>query len=224
MIRVVIADDQALMRAAYRMIFEAEPDIELVGEACDGEEAVRVARETSPDVVIMDVRMPGMNGIEATRVLVSDDRPETRVIMLTTFDMDEYVYDALLAGASGFLLKDLPPEQLILGIRAVCRGESLLSPAITRRMIETFIGRPRASVATPDGRLALLTQREREVLAMLGRGRSNPEIAAELYVSETTVKTHVQRILAKLGLRDRIQAVIFAYEAGVIRIGSPDVP
>jgi DNA-binding NarL/FixJ family response regulator len=221
MIRVVIADDQALMRAAFRMIFEAEPDIDLVGEAGDGAEAVRVARATSPDVVIMDVRMPGLNGIEATRALVADG-PATQVIMLTTFDLDEYVYDALLAGASGFLLKDLPPEQLIQGIRAVCRGESLLSPAITRRMIEAFVDRPRASVATPDTRLGLLTPREREVLALLGRGRSNPEIAAELYVSETTVKTHVQRILAKLGLRDRIQAVIFAYEAGVIRIGSRD--
>jgi DNA-binding NarL/FixJ family response regulator len=224
MIRVVIADDQALMRAAFRMIFEAEPDIELVGEASDGAEAVRMARATSPDVVIMDVRMPGLNGIEATRALVADGDGDqaTRVIMLTTFDMDEYVYDALLAGASGFLLKDLPPEQLILGIRAVCRGESLLSPTITRRMIETFIARPRASVTTPDARLGLLTPREHEVLAQLGRGRSNPEIAAALYVSETTVKTHVQRILAKLGLRDRIQAVIFAYEAGVIRIGSHD--
>jgi DNA-binding NarL/FixJ family response regulator len=222
MIRVVIADDQALMRTAFRMIFDAEPDIELVGEASDGAEAIRVARETSPDVVIMDVRMPGLNGIEATRALVADGGSATRVIMLTTFDLDEYVYDALLAGASGFLLKDLPPEQLILGIRAVCRGESLLSPAITRRMIETFTGRPRSIVAAPDRRLELLTPREREVLTLLGRGRSNPEIAGALYVSETTVKTHVQRILSKLGLRDRIQAVIFAYEAGVIRIGSPD--
>jgi DNA-binding NarL/FixJ family response regulator len=222
MIRVVIADDQALMRTAFRMIFEAEPDIELVGEASDGAEAVRVTRATSPDVVIMDVRMPGLNGIEATRALVADGGQAVRVIMLTTFDLDEYVYDALLAGASGFLLKDLPPEQLIEGIRAVSRGESLLSPVITRRMIETFIARPRSSVATPDDRLELLTPREREVLILLGRGRSNPEIAAALYVSETTVKTHVQRILAKLGLRDRIQAVIFAYEAGVIRIGSPD--
>jgi DNA-binding NarL/FixJ family response regulator len=166
--------------------------------------------------------MPGMNGIEATRALVADGGPATGVIMLTTFDMDEYVYDALLAGASGFLLKDLPPEQLILGIRAVCRGESLLSPVITRRMIEMFTARPRASVAAPDARLGLLTPREREVLTLLGGGRSNPEIAAALYVSETTVKTHVQRILAKLGIRDRIQAVIFAYEAGVIRIGSHD--
>jgi DNA-binding NarL/FixJ family response regulator len=221
MIRVVIADDQALMRAAFRMIFEAEPDIDLVGEACDGTEAVRVSRATSPDVVIMDVRMPGLNGIEATRALVAGG-PAIRVIMLTTFDLDEYVYDALLAGANGFLLKDLPPEQLIQGIRAVCRGESLLSPAITQRMIETFIARPRASVAALDTRLGLLTPREREVLTLLGRGRSNPEIAAALYVSETTVKTHIQRILAKLGLRDRIQAVIFAYEAGVIQIGSHD--
>jgi DNA-binding NarL/FixJ family response regulator len=220
MIRVVIADDQALMRAGFRMIFEAEPDIDLVGEASDGAEAVRVARATAPDVVIMDVRMPGLNGIEATRALLGDGGPAPRVIMLTTFDLDEYVYDALLAGASGFVLKDLPPEQLIQGIRAVCRGESLLSPAITRRMIETFITRPRASLTAPGAKLGLLTAREREVLTLLGRGRSNPEIAAGLYVSETTVKTHVQRILAKLGLRDRIQAVIFAYEEGVIRIGA----
>jgi DNA-binding NarL/FixJ family response regulator len=153
MIRVVIADDQALMRAAYRMIFEGEPDIELVGEACEGAEAVRVARATSPEVVIMDVRMPGLNGIEATRALVAGEGPAPRVIMLTTFDMDEYVYDALRAGASGFLLKDLPPEQLVQGIRAVCRGESLLSPAITRRMIETF-HRPAAGRPGRPGRPA----------------------------------------------------------------------
>ena len=222
MIRVVIADDQALMRAGFRMIFESEPDIDWSARPATAPRPSGWPRATSPDVVIMDVRMPGLNGIEATRALVADGGPATRVIMLTTFDMDEYVYDALLAGASGFLLKDLPPEQLILGIRAVCRGESLLSPVITRRMIETFITRPRASVAAPDTRLGLLTPRESEVLTLLGRGRSNPEIAAALYVSETTVKTHVQRILAKLGLRDRIQAVIFAYEAGVIQIGSHD--
>jgi DNA-binding NarL/FixJ family response regulator len=218
--RVVIADDQALMRTGFRMILEAEPDIEVVGDAADGVEAVRVVRATSPDVVLMDVRMPGMDGIEATRTLIADGGSLARVVMLTTFDMDEYVYDALLAGASGFLLKDVPPEQLIAGIRAACRGESLLSPAITRRMIETFIGQPRTSVGAPDRRTTLLTPREREVLVLLGRGRSNPEIALELYVSETTVKTHVQRILAKLGLRDRVQAVIFAYETGVVRAGS----
>lgn len=221
MIRVVIADDQPLMRAGFRLILEAEPDIELAGEAADGAEAVRVTNATSPDVVIMDVRMPGMNGIEAARALTHAGST-ARVVMLTTFDMDEYVYDALLAGASGFLLKDSPPEQLVAGIRAARRGESLLSPAITRRMIETFIARPRASVTAPDGRLTLLTPREREVLALLGRGRSNPEIAAALYVSETTVKTHVQRILGKLGLRDRVQAVIFAYETGVIQAGTSD--
>ena len=221
MIRVVIADDQALMRAGFRLILAAEPDIELAGEAADGAEAVRIANATSPDVVIMDVRMPGMNGIEATRALTAAGSA-ARVIMLTTFDMDEYVYDALRAGASGFLLKDSPPEHLIAGIHAACRGESLLSPAITRRMIETFIARPRASVTAPDSRLTLLTPREHEVLVLLGRGRSNPEIAAALYVSETTVKTHVQRILGKLGLRDRIQAVIFAYETGIIQAGPPN--
>ena len=220
MMRVVIADDQALMRTGFRMILEAEPDVDVIGEAADGVEAVRVTLATTPDVVLMDVRMPGMDGIEATRTLIADGGSAARVVMLTTFDMDEYVYDAMLAGASGFLLKDVPPEQLIAGIHAAHRGESLLSPAITRRMIEMFIGRPRASVTAPDQRMSLLTPREREVLVLLGRGRSNPEIALTLYVSETTVKTHVQRILAKLGLRDRVQAVIFAYEAGVIRAGT----
>jgi DNA-binding NarL/FixJ family response regulator len=220
-IRLVIVDDQALMRTGFRMILAAESDITVVGEAADGVEGIDVVRRTEPDVVLMDVRMPGMDGIEATRMLVAEGGSPARVVMLTTFDMDEYVYDAMLAGASGFLLKDVPPEQLVTGIRAVLRGESLLSPAITRRMIETFVGRPRASVSAPDRRLEMLTPREREVLACLGRGRSNAEIATALFVSEATVKTHVQRILAKLALRDRVQAVIFAYETGVIRTGAP---
>jgi DNA-binding NarL/FixJ family response regulator len=220
-IRLVIVDDQALMRTGFRMILAAESDITVVGEAADGVEGIEVVRRTEPDVVLMDVRMPGMDGIEATRMLVAEGGSPARVVMLTTFDMDEYVYDAMLAGASGFLLKDVPPEQLVAGIHAVLRGESLLSPAITRRMIETFVGRPRASVSAPDRRLEMLTPREREVLSLLGRGRSNAEIATALFVSETTVKTHVQRILAKLGLRDRVQAVIFAYETGVIRTGAP---
>jgi DNA-binding NarL/FixJ family response regulator len=220
-IRLVIVDDQALMRTGFRMILAAESDITVVGEAADGVEGIEVVRRSEPDVVLMDVRMPGMDGIEATRMLVAEGGSPARVVMLTTFDMDEYVYDAMLAGASGFLLKDVPPEQLVAGIHAVLRGESLLSPAITRRMIETFVGRPRASVSAPDRRLEMLTPREREVLSLLGRGRSNAEIATALFVSETTVKTHVQRILAKLGLRDRVQAVIFAYETGVIRTGAP---
>jgi DNA-binding NarL/FixJ family response regulator len=206
-----------LVRAGFRMILEAEPDLVVAGEAGDGEAALRVAAECAPDVVLMDVRMPGMDGIEATRRLrgeggTAGDAPA--VIMLTTFDMDEYVYAALRAGASGFLLKDVPPEQLVDGIRSVVSGESLLSPSITRRMIEAYLDRPPARAASP--RLASLTPREREILVLLGRGLSNAEIAGRLVVSETTVKTHVARVLMKLDLRDRVQAVIFAYESGVV--------
>jgi len=214
-IRVLVVDDQALVRAGFRMILEAEPDLVVAGEAADGEEAVARISADPPDVVLMDVRMPGVDGIEATRRVLGDPaHADVRVIMLTTFDMDEYVYDALRAGASGFVLKDVPPEQLVDGIRAVHSGSSLLTPSITRRMIEAHLVRP-ATVPPPDS----LTPREREILGLLGRGLSNAEIAEELVVSETTVKTHVGRVLMKLGLRDRVQAVIFAYESGVVTIG-----
>jgi DNA-binding NarL/FixJ family response regulator len=214
-IRVFVVDDQALVRAGFRMILEAESDLVVAGEAGDGEEAVARIGAAPPDVVLMDVRMPGVDGIEATRRILGDPaHAGVRVIMLTTFDMDEYVYDALRAGASGFVLKDVPPEQLVDGIRAVHSGSSLLTPSITRRMIEAHLDRP-ATVRPPDS----LTPREREILGLLGRGLSNAEIADSLVVSETTVKTHVGRVLMKLGLRDRVQAVIFAYESGVVTIG-----
>jgi DNA-binding NarL/FixJ family response regulator len=218
-IRVFVVDDQALVRAGFRMILEAEPDLVVSGEAADGEEAVARISADLPDVVLMDVRMPGVDGIEATRrLLLEPAHAGVRVIMLTTFDMDEYVYDALRAGASGFVLKDVPPEQLVDGIRAVHTGSSLLSPAITRRMIEARADR---TLAGPPPRvLESLTPREREILGLLGRGLSNAEIAESLVVSETTVKTHVGRVLMKLGLRDRVQAVIFAYESGVVTLGN----
>jgi DNA-binding NarL/FixJ family response regulator len=213
---VVIADDQALVRAGFRMILDAETDIEVVGEASTGEEAIAEIQRLRPDIVLMDVRMPEMDGIEATRRLLSDGATETKVVMLTTFDMDEYVYEALRAGASGFLLKDVPPEQLVEGIRLVGSGEALLAPSITRRVIEEFVRRPPESVRTPPPELAELTERELEVLRQVARGLSNGEIAKELFVSETTVKTHVSHILMKLRLRDRVQAVVFAYESGVV--------
>jgi DNA-binding NarL/FixJ family response regulator len=222
-IRVVVVDDQALVRAGFRMILEAEPDVVVVGEAADGEAAVARIAADRPDVVLMDVRMPGIDGIEATRRILGDSADShVRVIMLTTFDMDQYVYDALRAGASGFLLKDVPPEQLVDGIRAVHTGSSLLTPSITRRMIEAHLARP--VVTPPPHALDSLTPREREILGLLGRGLANAEIAELLVVSETTVKTHVGRVLMKLGLRDRVQAVIFAYESGVVTIGQHAVP
>jgi DNA-binding NarL/FixJ family response regulator/class 3 adenylate cyclase len=215
--RVVIVDDQALVRAGFRMILEAEEDIEVVGEAADGREAVAEVNRLRPDVVLMDVRMPEVDGIEATRRLLGGDGVTAKVVMLTTFDMDEYVYEALRAGASGFLLKDVPPEQLVEGIRAVASGDALLAPAVTRRVIEEFVRRPPESVRTPPPELDDLTAREAEILRLLARGLSNAEIAKELVVSETTVKTHVAHVLMKLGLRDRVQAVVFAYESGVVR-------
>jgi DNA-binding NarL/FixJ family response regulator len=222
-IRVLVVDDQALVRAGFRMILEAEPDLVVAGEAHDGESALAQIDACHPDVVLMDVRMPGVDGIEATqRILTDDGSGRPKVIMLTTFDMDEYVYDALRAGASGFVLKDVPPEQLIDGIRAVVSGESMLSPAITQRMIEVFLDRPPAS--TPSGQLDSLTPREREILLLLARGLSNAEIAERLVVSETTVKTHVTRVLMKLDMRDRVQAVIYAYESGLITIGQTQTP
>ena len=216
---VLIVDDQALVRAGFRMILEAEQDIEVVGEAADGEEAVAEARRLRPDVVLMDVRMPDVDGIEATRRLLGDDGSDAKVVMLTTFDMDEYVYDALRVGASGFLLKDVPPEQLVAGIHAVASGDALLAPSVTRRVIEEFVRRPPDSMRAAPPELAELTARELEVLQLIARGLANAEIAAELVVSETTVKTHVAHILMKLGLRDRVQAVVFAYESGLVLPG-----
>ncbi len=216
---VLIVDDQALVRAGFRMILEAEEDMEVVGEAADGREAITEARRLRPDVVLMDVRMPDVDGIEATRRLLAEDRSAVKVVMLTTFDMDEYVYDALRAGASGFLLKDVPPEQLVDGIRAVAKGDALLAPSVTRRVIEEFVRRPPASVRTLPPKLEALTARELEVLKLIARGLSNAEIATELFVSETTVKTHVAHVLMKLGLRDRVQAVVAAYESGLVEPG-----
>ena len=216
---VLIVDDQALVRAGFRMILEAEEDMDVVGEAADGRQAVAETRRLRPDVVLMDVRMPDVDGIEATRRLLGAGGADAKVVMLTTFDMDEYVYDALRAGASGFLLKDVPPEQLVAGIRAVASGDALLAPSVTRRVIEEFVRRPPDSVRTAPPELAELTARELEVLELIARGRSNAEIAKELFVSETTVKTHVAHVLMKLKLRDRVQAVVFAYESGLVLPG-----
>ena len=217
MIRLVLADDQTLVRGAFRMMLDSEPDLEVVGEAADGREAVEQARLRKPDVVLMDVRMPGQDGIEATRTLLSGKDPP-RILMLTTFDLDEYVYDAMRAGASGFMLKNAPPEELAAAVRTVAAGEALLAPSITRRLIEAFVQRPRAAEGTPAP-LADLTDRELDVLRQVARGLSNAEIAGELYLSEATVKTHVNRILTKLGLRDRTQAAVMAYETGVVQPG-----
>jgi DNA-binding NarL/FixJ family response regulator len=216
-IRVLVADDQALVRAGFRAILEAQEDLEVVGEAADGGEAVTIAREVRPDVVLMDVRMPGVDGIEATRRLVLDgDAP--RVLMLTTFDLDEYVYEAMKAGASGFLLKDAPRDQLVGAVRTVAAGDALLAPALVRRLIEDFVRRPPPGARSPTD-LAELTERELEVLALIARGLANAEIAAQLFLSEATVRTHVSHILAKLGLRDRVQAVVLAYETGLVQPG-----
>jgi DNA-binding NarL/FixJ family response regulator len=219
-IGVLIADDQALVRRGFRMILEIEPDLEVVGEAANGMEAVDGCRGLRPDVVLMDVRMPVLDGIDATRQITADpERAATRVVMLTTFDMDEYVYEALRAGASGFLLKDVQPELLVAGIRAVHGGDSLLAPSVTRRMIDSFVSTPRIRDDGARKALATLTKREREILLMLARGLTNAEIASESFVSETTVKTHVGRILMKLGLRDRVQVVVYAYEHGLAQPG-----
>ena len=216
-IRVLIADDQALVRTGFRMILEAERDIEVVGDAADGAQALAEARRTRPDVVLMDVRMPELDGIEATRRLLADETSPSKVVMLTTFDMDEYVYEALRAGASGFLLKDVPPEQLVVGIRSVASGDALLAPSVTKRVVEEFVRRPPESARTAPPELAELTERELEVLKLVARGLSNAEIAKELFVSDATVKTHVARILMKLSLRDRVQAVVYAYENAVVQ-------
>ena len=217
MIRVLVADDQTLVRAGFRAILEVQDDLEVVGEAEDGDEAVALARELRPDVVLMDIRMPGVDGIEATRRLLRDgDAP--RILMLTTFDLDEYVYEAMKAGASGFLLKDAPRDQLVGAVRTVAAGDALLAPALVRRLIEDFVRRP-APGARPPAELDELTEREREVLTLIARGLANAEIAARLFVSEATVRTHVTHILAKLGLRDRVQAVVLAYETGLVQPG-----
>ena len=214
-VRILIADDQALVRAGFRMILDAEEDLAVLGEAADGLEAVAMAGRLEPDVVLMDIRMPELDGIQATRRIIeaAGERP-VRVLMLTTFDLNEYVYEALRAGASGFLLKDVPPEQLVAGIRVISEGEALLAPSITKRLIQEFAAAGPAQVEPPRG-LDELTSRELEVFKLLARGLSNAEIAQELIVSETTVKTHVARVLMKLGLRDRVQAVVLAYESGV---------
>jgi DNA-binding NarL/FixJ family response regulator len=216
---VLIVDDQALVRAGFRMIIDAEEDIDVAGEAADGAAAVSEALRLRPDVVLMDVRMPNMDGIEATRRLLAADGLETKVMMLTTFDMDEYVYDALKAGASGFLLKDVPPEQLVAGIRTVAQGEALLAPSVTRRVIDEFVRRPPSSGRELPPQVAELTARELEVLRLIAKGLSNAEIATELFVSETTVKTHVAHVLMKLDVRDRVQAVVLAYECGLVGNG-----
>jgi DNA-binding NarL/FixJ family response regulator len=218
-IRVLIVDDQSLVRAGFRMILEAEADLEVVGEAADGVEAVASAAEHRPDVILMDVRMPNVDGLEATRRILDGQETGPKILILTTFDLDEYVYEALRAGASGFLLKDTPPEDLVDAIRIVAGGDALLSPAITRRVIEEFVRRPPASMRAKPPELEELTARELEMLGYLARGLSNAEIAKEAFVSETTVKTHVARILMKLRLRDRVQAVVFAYEHGIAQPG-----
>jgi DNA-binding NarL/FixJ family response regulator len=218
-VRVLIVDDQALVRTGFRMILDAEEDMDVVGEAANGKEALTEAGRLRPDVVLMDVRMPELDGIEATRRLLAGDGIDSKVVMLTTFDMDEYVYEALRAGASGFLLKDAPPEQLVAGIRAVCSGDALLAPSVTRRVIEEFVRRPPDAVRTTPPEIDELTPRESEVLKLIARGLSNAEIAKSLVVSETTVKTHVARVLMKMNLRDRVQAVVMAYESGLVQPG-----
>jgi DNA-binding NarL/FixJ family response regulator len=213
-IRVVVADDQELVRTGFRVILDSEPDIEVVGEAGNGREAVEAAKQLEPDIILMDIRMPVLDGLAATRRIVTSPDSRPRILILTTFDLDEYVFEALRAGASGFMLKDNPADQLITAIRVVAEGEALLAPQITRRLISQFA--PRPSTARPE-QLQLLTERETEVLKLVGRGLSNSEIAGELHVAETTVRTHVGHLLTKLGLRDRVQAVVLAYESDLIR-------
>jgi DNA-binding NarL/FixJ family response regulator len=218
--RIVIADDQGMVRAGFRSLLETEAGLRVVGEAANGEEAVREIQRLTPDVALMDIRMPVLDGIAATAQLVAQGTP-TRILVLTTFDLDEYVFDALRAGASGFLLKDAPAEELIAAIRVVAAGDALLAPGVTRRVIDAFVRRPAPSTRSSE-RLDLLTPREREVLGLLARGLSNGDIARRLFVSEGTTKTHVSSVLFKLGLRDRVQAVIFAYESGLILPGEGD--
>jgi DNA-binding NarL/FixJ family response regulator len=221
-IRVLIVDDQALVRAGFRMILDTGSDIEVIGEAADGHEGVRLAQLHHPDVVLMDIRMPALDGIAATRILASPAASSpTRIVILTTYDLDEYVFDALAAGASGFLLKDVRPEDLVEGVRRVAAGDGLLAPGVTRRLIAEFAHRYRPGRPEPPS-VGLLTARELEVLVAVARGKSNAEIAHDLYVSENTVKTHLSHVLVKMGLRDRVQAVIYAYETGVVERGLVD--
>ena len=216
MIRVLLVDDQPLLRKGFRMVLESEADLEVAGEAADGVEAIAEASRTRPDVVLMDIRMPNLDGVEATRRIA----PDAKVLILTTFDLDEYVYEALRAGASGFLLKDVPPEDLVAAIRVVAAGDAVVAPNITRRLLDRFASSlPTTQPPSPTA-LDALTERELEVLTLMGRGLSNGEIAAELYLGETTVKTHVGRVLMKLQLRDRVQAVVLAYETGLVRPGT----
>lgn len=217
-VRVLLADDQALVRAGFRLILESEPDIEVVGEAEDGQSAVEAATSLRPDVVLMDIQMPGVDGLEATRRIGGSREVPSRIVIVTTFERDEYVFEALRSGASGFLLKNAPPEQLVHAVRVVARGDALLAPSVTRRIIEEFASRPARRERGAE--LAALTDREREVLALLASGKSNAELAAELFVSEGTIKTHVSSVLGKLELRDRVQAVVFAYESGLVTPGT----
>jgi DNA-binding NarL/FixJ family response regulator len=215
-IRVVLADDQALVRAGFRALLDAQDDIEVVGEASDGDEAVRLVRRLGPDVVLMDIRMPGTDGLAATRKIAGDERLSgARIVILTTFELDEYVFEAIRSGASGFLVKDTEPVELLRAVRAVARGDALLSPGVTRRLIGEFANRTREARPAPE--LNVLTDREREVMALVAEGLTNEEIAERLYVSPMTAKTHVSRAMGKLGARDRAQLVVFAYESGLVR-------
>ncbi len=216
-VTVVLCDDQELVRAGFRLILDMEDDIEVVGEAADGDECLRLTRQHSPHVVLMDIRMPRLDGIEATRRLVASGS-QSRVLMLTTFDLDELVYNAMAAGASGFLLKDVPREQLVRAVRGVAGGDAILAPVLTRRLVERFVAAPPPS-SDPPAALVALSERELDVFALLARGRSNAEIAEALFLGEATVKTHVNRILTKLDLRDRVHAVVLAYESGYLRPG-----
>ena len=220
MIRVILADDQALLRAGIRALLDAEDDIDVVGEASNGSDAVALVRETRPDVVLMDIRMPGTDGLEATRQIAADQRLSgTRVVMLTTFDLDEYVFEAVRIGASGFLVKDTAPAELLRAVRAVAAGDALLSPGVTRRLIGEFASRSRPNTAPGADRLGELTEREREVVALVGEGLNNDEIAQRLFLSPATAKTHVSRSMVKLHVRDRAQLVVLAYESGLVRPG-----